>query len=118
MPDAYEAELAIRLRLARQKTGLTQGQVAAALGVTSQSVSNWERAVQPPSPTHLQRLSGLYGMTPRQLIDLDDDNPILTAKTMRLVKILQGLPEWDQALIHRLARELHRRWQDSPFQAA
>jgi transcriptional regulator with XRE-family HTH domain len=54
------AELAVfvgeRIRLLRRHRGLTQEALAERIGVTSESVSNIERAVHPPSLETLERI--------------------------------------------------------------
>ena len=44
------------LLIARKKLGLTQRKIADALGVTDQSVSEWERGTRKPSLTPKQAL--------------------------------------------------------------
>lgn len=44
-----EFTLGDRLRVARGRSGLTQGQLAEALGVKTQTVGNWERDVTEPT---------------------------------------------------------------------
>lgn len=53
--------LAAALRRARQKAGLTQAQAAAALGVSFQVISNWERGHSRADCLSLFRLLGAYG---------------------------------------------------------
>jgi integrase/DNA-binding XRE family transcriptional regulator len=49
------------LRAARQQAGLTQQQLGAAISVTKQAISNWERGTNPPSVAELHRLAVLLG---------------------------------------------------------
>ena len=71
----------------RQRTGLSQSEVAERLFVTRQAVSRWERGETIPEVETLQALSRLFGVSintllgsPRQLIcqccgmPLEDDN--------------------------------------------
>ena len=49
---------AAALRAARQRTGLSQAELAELLGVRQSSVSQWERGLTVPSGPHLVRLLG------------------------------------------------------------
>lgn len=55
----------------RERAGLTQKQVADALGKTVGTVSNWERLVKEPKLkfSEVQRLISLYGCTLEDLIE-------------------------------------------------
>ncbi len=50
------------IRELREGAGLTQLQVATALGVTPTTVYHWERGSKMPSGLHLQRLAHLLGV--------------------------------------------------------
>lgn len=53
----------------RQALGLTQKQVADAIGVTDQTVSNWERGVHEPKLT-LRQVANLCQLTKRNAEEL------------------------------------------------
>ena len=55
--------LAFRLAEARKNCGLTQGQVAEKLSITTQSVSSWECGNSVPDTEKLPELAALYGVT-------------------------------------------------------
>ncbi|MEW2272188.1 helix-turn-helix transcriptional regulator [Streptomyces griseofuscus] len=42
-------------RAIRQAAGLSQGELAEAIGVTRQAISNWESGVRTPNGPHLER---------------------------------------------------------------
>lgn len=52
-----------RLHELRKKEGLTQAQVAEAIGVSRQAVSKWESGTASPSLDNLNSLSILYGVS-------------------------------------------------------
>lgn len=60
----------------RKALGLTQREVANALGITDQAVSNWERGVYEPRLTLRQTaaLCGLYGKTVQELAEIFGGN--------------------------------------------
>ena len=55
--------LAFRLTEARKNSGLTQGQVAENLHITTQSVSSWECGNSIPDTEKLPEIAALYGVT-------------------------------------------------------
>lgn len=63
--------LAERIRALRQAAGLTQVSLAKELGVTKQSVSNWENDNIQPSIDMLVRLARLFGVSTDYLLGLD-----------------------------------------------
>jgi len=69
--------IANRLYEYRKRSGLSQEELAAKLGVSRQAVSKWERAEASPDTDNLINLSKLYGVT---LDDLINKNPIMEAQ--------------------------------------
>ena len=60
-----------RLRALRQARGLSQVDLARELGVTKQSVSNWENDKIQPSIEVLVRLAGVFSVSTDYLLGLD-----------------------------------------------
>ena len=58
--DGMPMEIGAKLRQARIAAGLTQEQTAEALGVSRQSISNWENEKNYPDIVSVVRLSDLY----------------------------------------------------------
>lgn len=57
-------DMATRIRVARQRTGMTQHQLAARMHVTRSAVANWEINARPkPSLAHLVRLALVLGVS-------------------------------------------------------
>jgi transcriptional regulator with XRE-family HTH domain/tetratricopeptide (TPR) repeat protein len=52
---------------ARMRKGWSQEDLAAKMEVRRSTVSEWERGVKAPYPTHVQRLCEIFGMTPEEL---------------------------------------------------
>ena len=59
--------IGLNLKAARLARGLTQKQVADYLNLPYQNISAWERNEAAPALKHLDKLSGLLGMTADQL---------------------------------------------------
>ena len=53
----------------REAKGLTQLEVAYKLGITPNTVGNWERGVQEPRFSQVPALAELYGVTLQQIYD-------------------------------------------------
>ncbi|MBQ9145041.1 MAG: helix-turn-helix domain-containing protein [Clostridia bacterium] len=63
-------ELGNKIKQLRQKTGLTQDQLASKLGVTAQAVSKWENSVTMPDITLLPQIAIEFGVTIDDLFNL------------------------------------------------
>jgi len=63
-------ELGAKIKQLRNKSGLTQEQLAKQLGISPQSVSKWENAIAMPDITLLPVLSGELGVSIDELFDL------------------------------------------------
>ena len=61
------------MRAERARRGLTQAELADALGVVAMSVVRWESGASEPDTRNLIRMSRLYGCTPEYLLDLVDE---------------------------------------------
>ena len=68
-------DLKERLQFGRKRANLTQAEVARALGVTPQAVSQWERGEAEPANEKLLPLAKLYGVTVGRI--LGDDEPMV-----------------------------------------
>lgn len=72
---AIDMELKERLHAARKRSDMTQAEVARALGVTPQAVSQWERGEAVPEHSKLLPLAKLYGIEPGWLLGEPGDLP-------------------------------------------
>ena len=91
-----------RLRTARRSVGLTQKQLAAALGVESITVSRWERGVTTPSLSRLRRIAEITETTVSDLVRAPD---AATAHALELAALRVELAE-TRELVDRVARTL------------
>lgn len=75
----------------RKKNGYTQAELAEMLGVSRQSISNWELGTIQPSTSRLKKLSELYSMPLETLLDdgleiqLQSEQPLIEVHETRLV---------------------------------
>lgn len=93
-----------RLRIARRAAGLTQKQLAAALGVESITVSRWERGVTVPSLARLRRVAEITETTVSDLVRAPD---AVSGQAAELAALREELAETRQ-LVDRVARALER----------
>ena len=57
-----------RLYQYRRKSGLSQEELAAKIGVSRQAVSKWENGTSDPSTSNLFALAKLYGISVEELL--------------------------------------------------
>lgn len=62
-------ETAGRLRRARETRGLTQTEAARAVGVSLETIQNWEAARSEPKASQVRDLARAYDTTPGKLLD-------------------------------------------------
>lgn len=73
-------EIGSKLKDARNSKGLTQEQAAEALGVSRQTISNWENNRSYPDIISVIKMSGLYSVSLDHL--LKDEKPMKEEKSM------------------------------------
>lgn len=105
--ESKRQAIASRLRLARETAGLTQGQVAKALGLHRPSVSEIEAARRKVSAEELSRLAELYGVNVPWVVGEDEDlaNPVMDRVTLA-ARELTKLREEDLDRLLRVIRSL------------
>ena len=97
-------EVGGRLRTARRSAGLTQKQLAEALGVESITVSRWDRGVTSPSLPRLRRIAEITETTVSDLVRVPD---AATAHAVELAALREELAE-TRELVDRVARALEQ----------
>lgn len=66
-----------RLRAARLAAGLSQVQLATAIGTTRHEVGRWERGEFVPRPQMIPAVAAVVGLDPLELLDVDPVAPRL-----------------------------------------
>lgn len=66
--------MAITLKAARINRNLTQSEAGARIGVTEDTISNWERGKSFPNVPQLKRIEEVYQVSYNDLIFLPDNN--------------------------------------------
>ena len=59
----------MRLRELRNKSGLTQNEIATRLGVSGQTILNWENGIYEPKINQLIQLADLFNVTVDYLVE-------------------------------------------------
>ena len=87
----------------RKKRGLTQRQIADAVGVEPDHISKLENGDRKLSPEWLERLSKVLGCTKAELLG---EAPALTPQDMALINLYNALPPEHQETILKLAKDM------------
>lgn len=95
--------VAVRLREAREVTGLTQGDVATTLGLPRTSVLAMEAGTRKVSVTEITALAKLYGRTVAWLVG-EEDSPDLSGQA--LYRATKHLTDTDRDQILKFAQFL------------
>lgn len=101
--SAMNIEIAQRLYELRRKHGFSQESLAAALGLSRQAISKWERSESAPDMGNLIALADLYDMTIDELIRpcdesaKSDESKIAEGETLE-IKEVEEIADIDAAL--------------------
>mgnify|MGYP000857337838 CR=1 FL=1 len=89
-------QIAERLRVAREKAGITQKEAADTLGVTLQAISSYERAVTRIDVESLGVLCALYNTTLDHVINGDDPQISAAAAHFDISKLTpEGIAQYE-----------------------
>lgn len=68
--------VADRIKNLREKTGITQSELAKLLGITRSSVNAWEMGISVPSTQYLVELANTFHISTDYLLGLDETSTI------------------------------------------
>lgn len=77
----------MRLRELRTKSGLTQNEIATKLGVSGQTILNWENGIYEPKINQLIQLADLFSVSVDYLIERKNTNKSIDDICKELEKI-------------------------------
>jgi transcriptional regulator with XRE-family HTH domain len=107
MADAHTTELAARIRAARLAQGLTQEQLARAVGVTRSAVAQWETGRAGQVGSNLARIARALGTGAAHLLSGEQEAgaaPLaLRGDEMALLRAYRDCTTEDRALLVRTA---------------
>ena len=109
-----------KLLALRRSVGMSQQEVAAAIGVTRQTISNWELGQGSPALDKAAELARLYGVTLDDLAN-DEIDVVSSRKSERVrdLHVIEGLvgkvatielSDGEGALTHALIRDMGAGW--------
>ena len=78
----------MRLRELRNKSGLTQNEIANKLSVSGQTILNWENGIYEPKINQLIQLADLFGVTVDYLIERKSNDK----KVDDICRVLEKIP--------------------------
>lgn len=119
-------DLAMRIREARQRRGLTQDQLAGAVGVSRSAVAQWETGRSGQLTSNLAKVGAALGIDIAALIDgvhpserapsspwisdrLSAEFGNMTGDEIALLRLYRSCPPPDQQILLTTARRLSRR---------
>ena len=95
-----------RLREGRRAAGMTQQQLAEAIGVSNTSVSNWEKGVSSPDPETIDKLCGVLGVQPNFFFDQPQAPITLDDFTYAMHGFSGDLTEENKATLLQMTQQL------------
>jgi transcriptional regulator with XRE-family HTH domain len=102
MAGDFEKNLGQKIRIARQRAGLTQEDLAARISRTSESISNIERGQQEPGIKTVQSLAEVLGLPISEFFEASDSLGIDKARLemeFRLRDLARELTDRDLAVV-------------------
>lgn len=107
-PIHPRCEFGERLAEARQRAGLSQVQVAEALGMSQRTVAHWERKRSPVYPDQLVTLCELLSVSPEELLGTGSPSRKRgrESKLRRQVSAIEKLPRSDQLYVSRFLEQV------------
>ena len=90
----------MRLRELRNERGLTQNELASRLGVSGQTILNWENGIYEPKISQLIQLADLFNVTVDYLIE----RPNNEKEIGNILKVLERIPR--ENIINFIKQEL------------
>lgn len=110
--DDDPVQVGARIRAARQGRGLTQQELAVAVGVTRSAVAQWETERAGQLRGNLTRIAAALGVSVQHLLQGDTAPPGQeapeNATELALLRLYRVCSEDDRALLLRTARRLAR----------
>lgn len=88
-----------RIRLLRERRGLTQSELAKQLGITRSSVNAWEQGISVPSTQYIVELATIFKISTDYLLGVESTASISVS----------GLTDEDIELAHSLIERLRKK---------
>lgn len=98
-------EIAVIIKKLREERGMSQEDLAKALGVTNQAVSTWETGKRLPRMGAIEKMSTLFGVSKGYIIGEDEDSAeemILTSEERALLIAYRSAPAEVKGIIRKI----------------
>lgn len=95
-------EFGERLRMFREKAGLTQEELAERVGVAKTTITGYEKGNRSPDIPKIKKLAWALGITGDELLDTGMQNkktPAISDGAMQIAKDYDGLDRWGQQTV-------------------
>lgn len=89
-----------KLRQARKAAGLTQKELAQAVELKHNAVSNWEKGISSPDPATIRRLCHILRMPPNFFFDTEEDATLSGVEFALFGEVRQLSPEDQQDVLN------------------
>ncbi len=105
-------DVGARIAAGRRARGLTQAELAQAVGVSRSAVAQWETERAGQVRANLTRIAAALGMSVQHLLGGEEPQAAENATELALLRLYRELGEEDRALLLRTARRLTRAGRD------
>ncbi len=95
-----------RIRFYRQKCGIDQKTMADKLGITGNSISNWENGRSRPDVNLLPSICKVLNISLNDLFGIDDPTSAITEKQKAIIRKFQFLSKGHQHIVENLLDDL------------
>ena len=89
-----------KLRQARKAANMTQKELAQAVELKHNAVSNWEKGVSSPDPDTIRKLCTILRMPPNFFFDTQEDDPLSGVEFALFGEVRQLSPEDQQDVLN------------------
>ena len=79
-------EIGSKLKNARNENGITQEQAAELLGVSRQTISNWELNITKPDTDHIKKMSKIFNISIDEMLDNGELGILIPPQNVEAIK--------------------------------
>ena len=90
-PKSQGPDIGQRIAAARRRADISQAKLAEALGVTQQTIATLERRTSTPRSSTLVKIAEALGVSPHELLGIEEIKPAKIATKGRLQDTLQAI---------------------------
>ena len=99
--------LSRNIRELRIERGLTQTELAKAIGVTQGAVYFWEKGINEPTAGYLVKMATLFSVSVDELLSFDGQKPLsVDAETTEMTRLFSRLTKEQRQIMISVAKEI------------